>query len=150
MAASRVGDVLAAINTTFTTALGGVPVWDGPWPTLDAPQDLVLVAHDGADEGEGPYVTATRMWESLGNPTASAEDIAVTCAAVAWAGDIDLTTRRARAYELAAACEAAIPPNLGLAWVQRARVTDTQLHQATRSTASQARVVFTVSCTALL
>ena len=104
--------VVAAIVAKLPTLDGwsGVAVFDGEPVTGDNPSDYVTVGHVPGEDFAGSYEQAT--------PTAWAveESGTVRSRLVSTGGDVDLTTRRTRAFALVDAWEAWVvsDPTLGV------------------------------------
>lgn len=122
---SALDDVLTALVSTFTTALPGVSVFDGPPVTSPGDADLVIVGHDATPDSAAD-VTVSQEWVDLAC-TRRVETGEVTCCVVSQTGDTDLKARRDRAFVLLAACEAALLGDMTLGAV----VTSAQFARAT-------------------
>jgi hypothetical protein len=141
---SSVPAAIAALVAAFRTwpglGLAGVPVRDGP--QLDRASGLEAVAVGYTGDQNEDVVTGTASPEGMGG-LPDRERYAVMCAAEVISPSGDITAARARAYELHAACGAALAVDhtLGKA-VLRASLGIGSLQQQRTDTGVQVRVVF--------
>lgn len=145
--ASTVPAAIAALVTAFKTSvdigLAGVPVFDGaPLGSEQAPA-VVAVAYSG-DENED-VVSGSASPEGLSGQR-DREAYEIICAAAAVDPGADIAAARARAYELQAACGAAVKtdPHLGGA-VLFASLGISSLRQEQGTSGSRATVIFPVN-----
>lgn len=147
--ASSVPAAIAAIVTAFkhSTGLGladpPVPVRDGPELSSASGLEAVAVGYTG-DQNED-VVTGTATPEGLA-PLPNREQYAVMCAIEVVSPAADVAAARIRAYQLHAACGAAIAadPTFG-GQVMRASIGMGSLQQQQTDTGARARVMFAVS-----
>jgi hypothetical protein len=145
--ASSVPAVIAALVTAFRTSaslgLAGVPVRDGPELTQESGLEAVAVGYTG-DQNED-VVTGAASPEGLA-VLPDRERYAVTCTVEVTDPGSDITAARARAYQLHAACGAAIAVDHTLGKVVlRASLGIGSLQQQQTSNGALARVVFPVN-----
>jgi hypothetical protein len=144
---SSVPAAIAALVTAFkgsvSLGLAGVPVRDGPELTQASGLEAVAVGYTGNQDED--VVTGTASPEGLGG-LPDRERYAVMCAVEVIDPGGDIAPARARAYELHAACGAAIAADhtLGQA-VLRASVGMGSLQQQQTDTGPKARLVFPVN-----
>jgi hypothetical protein len=144
---SSVPAAVAALVTAFRTSTGlglaGVPVRDGPEVTADPTLEAVAVGYTGSQDQD--VVTGTASPEGLA-VLPDRERYAVSCCVEVLDGDGDMAAARARAYQLHAACGAAIAVDrtLGKA-VLRASAGIGSLQQKQTQNGALARVVFPVN-----
>ena len=143
---AAVDDVIAALLTTFQTAVGtSVPVYDGPAPDDALAQtQFLLVGDDGGEEaGEAATLTQTRVERTLTYVTTESGD--VTCAVVCQSGYDDFPGLRTSSRTLMQAVEARLALDRTLGGVcERALITDVTLWQERTQGGSFVRRVFTV------
>ena len=144
---SSVPAVIAAIVTAFRTSaalgLAGVPVRDGPQLVSATDQEAVAVGYTG-DQNED-VVTGAASPEGLA-VLPDRERYAVMCAAEVLDVGSDITAARTRAYQLHAACGAAIAVDHTLGKVVlRASLGIGSLQQQQTGGGALARVVFPVN-----
>ncbi|MER5912319.1 hypothetical protein ABT124_17945 [Streptomyces sp. NPDC001982] len=156
MATSRVPAAIDVLVTRWTAlpALSGVLVLDGPTvDDLTKVHDLIFVGWQPNNEN-GLAVEMAQEFAHIGGYTRN-ERFDVLCFAEAWTGDFDIKARRARAFELFAACEndlraslaSPAAPNLGGA-VLFSGITQGQLLQQQTDKGATVGIAFRVSCEA--
>lgn len=140
---AAIAGVAAAFRTSPALGLAGVPIWDGPVLTAAAGAELVAVGYTG-DQNED-VVTGTAAPEGLA-VLPDRERYAISCAVEVVDYGGDLPAARTRAYQLHAACGAAIAVDhtLGKA-VLRASIGIGALQQRQTSNGALARVTFPVN-----
>lgn len=118
MADTRVPDAITALLAAFAAAVGSGSVFDGPEITGVVPAVAVCVGYDGDDEGD---FEAIRDWEQTwigmqSGQEVRAERFDIVCCLIAFAGDVDVATRRAQATAVFGQLNAALrnPVNRGL------------------------------------
>lgn len=135
--------LLAAFRTSAALGLAGVPVRDGP--VLTAAPDLEAVAVGYTGDQARDVVAGTASPEGLA-VLPDRERYAVTCAIEVIDGEGDLAAARARAYQLHAACGAAIAVDHTLGKVVlRASLGIGSLQQQQAPNGALARVLFPVN-----
>ena len=135
--------ILAAFKTSVLLGVAGVPVRDGP--VLTGAGGLEAVAVGYADDQNKDAVTGTASPEGLG-VLPDRERYAVTCAAEVVDPSGDIAAARTRAYQLHAACGAAIAVDHTLGKVVlRASLGIGSLQQLQAVNGARARVVFPVN-----
>lgn len=109
MTTSRIPAVVSALVSTFTAAMTGVKVIDGPFDTVPDGDYLTV-----GWTPDGELTTGSQAWASLGN-RARDERIDIPCYVDSYSGSTDVATRRNAAFTLLAAAETAIrnDPTLG-------------------------------------
>jgi hypothetical protein len=138
-----IGALVAAFRTSTGLGLAGVPVRDGPALTDTPGVEAVAVGYAG-DQAEA-IVTGTASPEGLG-VLPDRERYAVTCCIEVIDGDGDIAAARTRAYQLHAACGAAIAVDHTLGkTVLRASIGIGSLQQKQTSGGAMARVRFPVN-----
>jgi hypothetical protein len=143
---STVPAAVAALVAAFTVSaqLGGagVPVWDGPQPTQEPALEGVAVGYGG--NANAADVTGTAVPEGLA-ALPDRERYTVQCAAEVLNGAGDMAAARTRAYQLHAACGAAVAADhtLGGA-VLRAWTGPGSLTQQQTNAGALAQLVFPV------
>lgn len=147
---SSVPAAIAAIVTAFRTSaalgLAGVPVRDGPQLVSATDTEAVAVGYVG-DQNED-VVTGAASPEGLA-VLPDRERYAVMCAAEVLDVGSDIAAARARAYQLHAACGAAIAADHTLGKVVlRASLGIGSLQQQQTGGGALARVVFPINCDA--
>ncbi|QIJ62550.1 hypothetical protein [Streptomyces sp. JB150] len=154
MATSRIPAAIEALVTRWTAALPGVLVLDGPTTgDLTKVQDLVFVGWQPNTEN-GLAVEMQQDFAHIGGHTRD-ERFDVLCYLEAWTGDFDINARRARAFELFAACENDLrasggnpsAPNLGGA-VLFSGITQGSLLQQQTDRGATVGIAFRVTCQA--
>lgn len=112
MATSVVFDLVGALVTQLDTALS-VNVFDGYGQT-DDPGDYLMIGVEDPDSDRATSVEGEQSWAGLG-ANARNEEGTVTCVAMSWNGDADLSAARAAAKATTAAVENHLraDPNLG-------------------------------------
>ena len=140
---AAIAALVAAFKTSPSLGLAGVPVRDGPELAAASGSEAVAVGYTG--DAHEDVVTGTASPEGLG-VLPDRERYAVTCAIEVVDPGSDLAAARARAYQLHAACGAAITVDhtLGKA-VLRASIGIGSLQQQQTSNGALARVVFPVN-----
>lgn len=115
MSTSRMSDVTAALIALWSaqSSLLGVTIYDGP-PVSSAPDADLITVGDDADPSSDAASAFEQEWANLSHSRRS-ERGEIVCATVAQNGSTALVSTRARAFELLAACEAALlaDPTLG-------------------------------------
>jgi hypothetical protein len=141
---SRLDDVLTTLVATFTTALPGVNVYDGPPVTSPGDADLVIVGHDATPDSTAD-VTVEQSYVDLAC-TRRQETGEVVCCVVSQTGDTDLNARRSAAFVLLAACEAALVADMTLGGLVRSAQFDRGTARQMQNQAGSAVVAsFTVA-----
>ena len=97
--------LVAAFRTSTGLGLAGVAVRDGPLVTADPALEAVAVGYTG-DQGQD-VVTGTASPEGMGG-VQDRERYAVTCTIEVLDAGGDIAAARVRAYQLHAACGAAV------------------------------------------
>lgn len=146
---STVPAALTALLTAMEAAPGleGVDVRDGPVVSSTAAAEAVIVGWYG-QAGDELAVDGTITQEGLAAQP-DREQYVIRCAALVLNGSADMTAARARAYELAAACGAAVAADRTLGGiVMSAYVTSQSLLQQQREKGALATVEFGVGCDA--
>ncbi|SRR6266704_3848661 len=140
---AAIAAITAAFRTSTALGLAGVPVRDGPEVTAAPGLEAVAVGYTGnADEN---VVTGTAAAEGLA-VLPDRERYAVMCAIEVLDGEHDVAAARTRAYELHAACGAAIAADHTLGkTVLRASPGFGSLRQQQTGDGALARVVFPVN-----
>jgi hypothetical protein len=161
MAETRVGDAIAAIVAVLradpaVTDLASVV--DGPIVSGADPETRIYIGYDGDNAGD---YNATEEWSQgwvgLGAGHRS-ESFSVVCAVWSWSGDMDVSTRRARALAALAAVQAALrdPLNRGLGlpgptlaqWSQGQLMQEPVIDEETGAVLGlRARIPFSISVT---
>lgn len=147
---TKVDDVCVALTAMWQTALTGTQVVDGPQANSDAANEWLFVGFDGdaPDEGNEAVNAEQDLMAFLKTKQETAE---VTCAIVVRSGGIELTTVRARAYDLLSAAEDALRSDMQLGGlVMHAYVSEHQYIPVLTQSGCKARVVFTVTYLAQL
>lgn len=140
---AAIGALLAAFQSSTALGLAGVPVRDGPQLTAASGTEAVAVGYTG-DQNQAA-VTGTATPEGLGAGP-DRERYAITCAAEVIDPTGNLPAARARAYQLHAACGAAITADRTLGkTVLRAVPGPGSLTQQQTTQGAVARVVFPVT-----
>ena len=145
---SSVPAAVTALVAAFkaSVALAGVLVLDGPG--LTAAGGVEGIAVGWAGDPNSPAVTGTASPEGLGTG-GDREQYAVTCTAIVVDPGGDVAAARTRAYQLHAACGAAIAADHTLAGaVLRASLGIGSLTQQQTTAGALARVSFPVNCEA--
>lgn len=143
---SRVPAVLDALVALFRAELDDdVTVTDGPLVTDDTLRNVVCVGWDGDDTGDGQAVEWAQQYQGLGAPVKD-ERIQVTCVAICWDGDDDMTATRTRLYVLFALIEAALraDKSLGFASPTVVSIVGGRLHQEATADGMQVRLPFVI------
>jgi hypothetical protein len=109
---SVVFDLVGVLVTRFESALS-VNVFDG-YGLTDDPGDYLMVGVEDPDSDRATSSEAKQEWAGLGARTRY-EEGTVTCIAMSWNGDGDLSAARAACKATTAAVEANLrsDPNLG-------------------------------------
>jgi hypothetical protein len=109
---TRFADAVAALLAAYQNASGlsGVPVYDGPSPSMAADLDFIVVGHDAslASDGslQGDALAGIYLQDWTDMTSGREERGSVNCVIVSQTGDSgDTAGRRARAAVLLAACE---------------------------------------------
>ena len=138
--------LVAAFTGSPSLGIAGVPVYDGPVLTAAGGAEAVAVGYTGDQNQDS--VTGTAAPEGLG-VLPDRERYAVTCCAEVIDAGGNLTAARTRAYQLHAACGAAIALDhtLGGA-VLRASIGIGSLRQQQTTAGARALVTFPVNCDA--
>lgn len=148
--ASTVPAAMTALLAAFRAApgLAGTDVRDGPVVTASAASEVVIVGWYGQMTDELAVEGALAMEGLAAEP--DREQYVIRCAILAGSGDGNMTAARTRAYELAAACGAAVAADRTLGGaVMSAYVTSQSLRQEQRqSGGAVATVEFGVGCDA--
>lgn len=112
MTTSAVFDLIDALVERFTSALE-VNVLDG-YGLTDDPGDFLMVGVEDPDSDRATSAESKQEWHGVGN-RARLEEGTVTCIAMSWNGDADLSAARAAAKATTAAVEDHLrsDPNLG-------------------------------------
>lgn len=112
MSTTRFADATTALLAAYQNAAGlaGVPIYDGPSPTMAADQDFIVVGHDASSAADGSLqfnALAGIFLQDWSDMTSGREERgSVNCLIVSQTGDTgDTSGRRARAAALLAACE---------------------------------------------
>ena len=147
---SSVPAAIAGLVAAFTASgqLGGagVPVRDGPQLTAASGQEAVAVGYVGNQDEDVVTGTASPEGQAV---LPDRERYAIMCAIEVIDAGADIAAARARAYQLHAACGAAIAAGhtLGGA-VLRASLGIGSLQQQQTDTGARARLIFPVNCDA--
>ena len=140
---AAVAAIVAAFRTSAALGLAGVPVRDGPQLVQATDTEAVAVGYTG-DQHED-VVTGAASPEGLA-VLPDRERYAVTCAAEVLDVGSDIAAARIRAYQLHAACGAAIAADHTLGRVVlRASLGIGSLQQQQTAGGALARVVFPVN-----
>jgi hypothetical protein len=140
---AAIAAITAAFRTSVALGLAGVPVRDGPELTAAPGLEAVAVGYTGSTDEN--VVTGTATAEGLA-VLPDRERYAIMCAVEVVDGEHDIAAARTRAYQLHAACGAAIAadPKLG-GTVLRATPGIGSLRQQQTADGALARVVFPVN-----
>jgi hypothetical protein len=141
---AAIAGLVAAFRTSTALGVAGVPVRDGPELTAEPSTEAVAVGYRGGDQGQD-VVTGTASPEGLA-VLPDRERYAITCCAEVLDTGSNITAARIRAYQLHAACGAAVAADhtLGKA-VLRASVGIGSLQQQQTADGALARVTFPVN-----
>ena len=138
--------LVAAFTASASLGGAGVPVRDGPRLDQASGQEAVAVGYTG-DMAED-VVTGTASPEGAA-VLPDRERYAVMCAIEVIDAGTDITAARARAYQLHAACGAAVAADKTLGGaVLRASLGMGSLQQQQTDAGARARLVFPVNCDA--
>jgi hypothetical protein len=146
---STVPAALTALLAALEAAPGleGVDVRDGPVVSSTAAAEAVIVGWYGQAGDELAVESAITQEGMAAQP--DREQFVIRCAALVLNGSTDMTAPRARAYELLAACGAAVAADRTLAGtVMSAYVASHSLLQEQRQNGALATVEFGVACDA--
>lgn len=135
--------VIDALITMFRAAVpSDVTVLDGPDVASRDLLEFVVVGDSGEDTEPSTF---GQDWAGLGAQSKD-EQGSVECVVVAQAGDVDLRTRRLRAFELFALCEVAQRANLNLGGIVLfSAITSGTYRPLSTSQGTGAEVGFTVT-----
>jgi hypothetical protein len=140
---AAIAALVAAFRTSTGLGLAGIPVRDGPQITAAADLEAVAVGYTG-DQSQD-VVTGTASPEGMGGGQ-DRERYAITCCAEVLDTGGDITAARTRAYQLHAACGAAIAVDRTLGkTVLRASIGIGSLRQKQPGGGALAQVVFPVN-----
>jgi len=140
---AAIAALVAAFRTSTALGLAGVPVRDGPQVTAAPGTEAVAVGY-ASDPGQD-VVTGAASPEGMGG-LQDRERYAVTCTVEVLDPDGDIGAARARAYQLHAACGAAIGADRKLGGaVLAASPGIGSLRQQQTANGALARVVFPVN-----
>lgn len=119
---TSVPGALSALVEKTKLKLPGVQVFDGP-PTEDPDPDIVMI-------GWSPTALGVEMTNEPAGLDSDQETYDINCIASSWSGDLDIVTRRARAFELVNAVVDVCAENTRLGGaVARTRVTLASIDQ---------------------
>lgn len=125
---NAVDAVVRALVSTFTAALPGVEVSDGPLVGEIGVTELVIVAHDATPDAN-TTITIQQEWADLA-ATSRYERGSIPCCVLAQTGDVDIPGRRIRATQILSTCETALRSNRTLAGaVMTAELVTGEVHQ---------------------
>lgn len=113
MATSIVFDLIDTLVSRFTTALSDTNVFDG-YGITDDPDDYLMVGVEDPDSDRATSAEGKQVWAGLGARSRD-EEGTVTCIAMSWNGDADLSAARAACKAITVAVEDHLraDPNLG-------------------------------------
>lgn len=143
--ASKADVVCLALVTLWRAGLTGVEVRDGHQANSDAGNKWLFVSSDGNPSSDGSVaISAQQDWQTFSRGKLETAD--VTCALLVRAGEPDMATVRALAYDLFAEAEDVLRADHMLGGlVMQARITSHQFYPAMLTSGAKARVVFTVN-----